>query len=136
MADGRLIKCRIVDIATSGMAMVSPVQRPEGGQMQISFELPDNSGRIDVVASLVRQKKLNGEFFWGVKFLKADARSTLNIANYVRDQIRMDKARKGAAGVKVRGAPPAKGTDKDRELSSLYRRAMKSLFGGKPKKKR
>jgi hypothetical protein len=147
--------CRARDVASTGMALVSPLPGGNPGlYMRIQLTLPDDDATLPIDAVLVREQETPDGFVWGVRFHSLESWVASNIELYVRKQlatmirsqnstasISATRAKLQAAAVKKRKdrkkaakkKPPKPRSENDTPdqqdslITSLYKKALRRL---------
>lgn len=80
--------CRARDVASTGMALVSPLPGGNPGlYMRIQLNLPDGDATLPIDAVLVREQETPDGYVWGVRFHSLESWVASNIEIYVRKQL-------------------------------------------------
>ncbi len=147
--------CRARDVASTGMALVSPLPGGNPGlYMRIQLTLPEGKDALPIDAVLVREQETKDGFVWGVRFHSLESWVAGSIEMYVRKQLaeqirsQCSAASLSATRAKLQGAaiqskrakrvakkkkpsgPESKNTTQDNEdslLNSLFKRALDKL---------
>lgn len=141
--------CRARDVASTGMALVSPVPGGTPGlYMRIQITLPEGKAPLPIDAVLVREQETPEGFVWGVRFNSLESWVAASIEIYVRKQLAAmirfqhstaslsaTRAKLQAAAVQKRRSyrtskkkkPPEDNAQdpEDSLLSSLFKKALK-----------
>jgi hypothetical protein len=69
--------CRTLDLSAHGVSLVSQADLKPGSPVRVELLLDSGDRWISVNAMLVRIERLNGLFFWGVRFDAQDEKVKL-----------------------------------------------------------
>ncbi len=69
--------CRTLDLSASGVSLVSQAQLQPGIPITVELLLESVEQWISVEGLLVRVERLNGMFFWGIRFDEQDEKVKL-----------------------------------------------------------
>ena len=88
--DEEQFPCRTLDLSASGVSLVSQAKRQPGIPVKVELLLESVERWISLDGFLVRVERLNGLFFWGIRFDQQDEKvKLLNPLLYSEDDLEL-----------------------------------------------